>query len=376
MNPLRPALRLLALPRLAPLQQTRSISWFDFGKKTDGAAETGVPVPDSNTRSIADLLKQSPRSAAAQPALPVRGTLADSSIFGDEEAAHGGGDDAPAPAIFDSAKSRALRDPERANWKWPKTAAARDVRRRGRLTRTEQIEQTEREHTAASHFFKTSMKKLAPLSRQIMGKSVEDAITQMRFSPKKAARDVLAHLRHTRDEAIVRKGMDPGEMYISQAWVGRGTYGKGLNHRARGRIDMLRLPYTSKSRRRRRRRRRRAVLTLDRNHARVQGAGHPRPHQAREGGQETEKAGPPAPPQPPHLRTAAVLPVVDAHVRVCASGASPQRSRVVHQSTKKLFRLAGRALVNLSMYISATGYPTEPASTRRPPRAPRAQNSS
>jgi len=67
----------------------------------------------------------------------------------------------------------------------------------------------------------------------------------MRFSPKKAARDVLGHLYHVRNEAVARKEMVPGDMYISQAWVGRGPYDRALNHRARGRIDMLRLPHTS-----------------------------------------------------------------------------------------------------------------------------------
>ena len=40
---------------------------------------------------------------------------------------------------------------------------------------------------------------------------------------------------------------DPTAMYIDEAWVGRGTYGTGSDHRARGQIHRLRLPYTSKS---------------------------------------------------------------------------------------------------------------------------------
>jgi ribosomal protein L22 len=78
-----------------------------------------------------------------------------------------------------------------------------------------------------------------------MGKRLEDAVTQMRFSPKKAARDVLAHLHYARNEAVVRKAMDPALIYISEAWVGKGPYEKALSHRARGRIDILMTPHTS-----------------------------------------------------------------------------------------------------------------------------------
>jgi len=233
-----PPFRLLTASRVHILQQSRTISWFGWGKsnKEDRAAAT---PGDSRTRSIAELLKQSPRTLAETA--PVRGSLAESSIFGAEEV-----DTPKSSTDIDLTANRLLRDPERKNWGWLKKAAARDLRRRGRLSRVQKIAQTEKEHTAASHFIKTSMKKLAPLARQIMGKSVDDAITQMRFSPKKAARSVLAHLHHTRSEAIVRKGMKPKEMYIAQAWVGRGPFERGLNHRARGRIDMLMLPYTSK----------------------------------------------------------------------------------------------------------------------------------
>ena len=114
------------------------------------------------------------------------------------------------------------------------------------------------------------MKKLGPLARQIAGKPIEDAIVQMRFSKKKAAAVVLRHLEFARDEAIVSRGMglgagegegvvvedgkgkkrrvrDETAMYVDQAWVGRGRYGREPNPRARGRMDVLRTPTTSKS---------------------------------------------------------------------------------------------------------------------------------
>ena len=164
----------------------------------------------------------------------------------------------------------------RARIRWERKMVARDVRRRGRFTKTEQIMRTERQATCRSHWFLTSIKKLTPLARQIAGKRIEDAIVQMRLSKKKAARDVLGHLEHARDEAIVRWGMgmnpipgdplapsepititlkdgqrrritNPTSIYIAQAWVNRGPFTFTTSKRARGRIDKINHPSTSLS---------------------------------------------------------------------------------------------------------------------------------
>ena len=150
----------------------------------------------------------------------------------------------------------------------------RSIRSRGRLNKTVKILRTERSHLAKSHFLKTSVKKLGPLARQIAGKPIDDAIIQMRFSPKKAAREVKRHLEYARDEAVARRGMGLGgvdgkgtvegggmvvedrkgkrrfvrdrtEIYVDEAWVGRGTFAKKIECRARGQTNLLNLPYTS-----------------------------------------------------------------------------------------------------------------------------------
>ncbi|KAI9833621.1 MAG: hypothetical protein M1819_003574 [Sarea resinae] len=212
------------------------------------------------------------RKPAAEPEL-VRGDLASSSIFEEEEdAGQRVRRKAMGPTTRDPQSMAAVLDPDPANRKrWERKMVIRDIHGRGRLSKTEKIKRTERENLTKSHFIKTSVKKLGPLARQIQGKSLEDAIVQMRFSKKKAAKDVKEHLEHARNEAIVKRGMGLGEvegtkgqkteielkdgkrkvvtdrtsMYIDQAWVGRGTYGAKPLKRARGRIDILRLPYTS-----------------------------------------------------------------------------------------------------------------------------------
>ena len=122
----------------------------------------------------------------------------------------------------------------------------------------------------------------------------------MRFSKKLVAQDVKAHLEAARDEAVVMRGMglgqvgvkaeasgaknlnaassdisgtqpaklvispespldiqlkdgkrhtvtDTSNIFIEQAWVGRGTYGKLPDYRARGRTYIMHTPWTSLS---------------------------------------------------------------------------------------------------------------------------------
>ncbi|KAH0613777.1 uncharacterized protein H6S33_005663 [Morchella sextelata] len=221
----RPSLGPIAtsIPTLLTFQRHKSSGWFGFGGSKD-ERKAPAAAPESEI-SIADAQLQ-------------RGDLAGNTLFDQEEMTEGGFPVLPVvnPLII---------DPERHKWTWPKRADAREHRRRGRLSKKEQIMQTEKELLAKSHMFKTSLKKLGPIARQIAGKSLDHAITQMKFSPKKAARDVLGHLKQAKNEAILHRRMDPGQTYIEQAWVGRGPFEFASSHRAKGRIDRLRLPYTS-----------------------------------------------------------------------------------------------------------------------------------
>lgn len=162
--------------------------------------------------------------------------------------------------------------------RWERKKVIQAIRKGGRMTRAEMIVRQEREHLAKSHNLKTSVKKLGMLARQIAGKTVEEAEVQMRFSRKKAATYVLEHLEAAKNEAIVAKGMNlahidengetvdefpeqqirlkdgkqhkvtnPSKLYIDQAWVGRGPYGRLPDYRARGRIFVMRTPWTSLS---------------------------------------------------------------------------------------------------------------------------------
>ncbi|EFX03135.1 mitochondrial large ribosomal subunit [Grosmannia clavigera kw1407] len=167
---------------------------------------------------------------------------------------------------------RALDPDPRSRVRWERKMVLRHVSRlldpAGAETRDERLARTERQLLHKSAPLATSTKKLTFLARQIAGKTLEDALVQMRFSKKKMARDVLWHLEEARDTAIVERGMglglvnadvsttapastalkiqtkdgrwlaitDPSRIYVDQAWVGKGVWRAATpDYRARGR---------------------------------------------------------------------------------------------------------------------------------------------
>ncbi|KAI0526717.1 ribosomal protein L22/L17 [Xylaria bambusicola] len=148
------------------------------------------------------------------------------------------------------------------------------VRADGQLSKEEQIKRTEKELQSSSGYLPTSTKKLVHLSHQIAGKTVEDAITQMRFSKKRMAREVLFQLEEARDEAVAKRGMglgavngeattakartiktkdgrnlevqDPTRLYVDESWVTKGPRrGMRIQYHARGRMSQMWRPTTS-----------------------------------------------------------------------------------------------------------------------------------
>lgn len=221
-------------------------------------------------------------TAPLPPPTPQRGDLASDSIFNTPSLS--AGQDAeviesPALQGRDPTLMEAALNPRPvARARWQRKMLIRSIQHRGRINKAVKLLRTERSHAAKSHFLETSVKKLYPLARQIAGKTIEDALIQMRFSKKRVAADVLKHLEYARDQAIVTRGMGLGKvgteanaqtageakpivvrekngrrrtiqdstsMYIDQAWVGRGKKMWGVEFRAKGRTNMLHIPSTS-----------------------------------------------------------------------------------------------------------------------------------
>ena len=98
----------------------------------------------------------------------------------------------------------------RARRRFERKMVIRDVSRQQRVTKAIKIARTERQLLYRSQDLPTSTKKLTRIMHLIAGKSVEEALVQLRFSKKRIARDVLKGLQIARDEAITERGMGLG----------------------------------------------------------------------------------------------------------------------------------------------------------------------
>ncbi len=248
---------------LNPGIQRRTLCWTD----NKDALKTKPRNPLSE-----EFLKKKPSQQA-----PVRGDLASSSIFADEELAgqksHADKEGKPVKLTPRNPKYMAAAlDPDpTSRVRWERKMVIREVRKRGRLNRAQRLKREERVLISKSHNFRTSVKKLVPLAKQITGKTVDEAIIQMRFSKKKNAAEVKKQLEQAKNEAIVSRGMglglqkglglkegesfrpiliqdkkgkrikvsDPTTMYVEQAWCGKGLYGKSPDYRARGQTYIM-----------------------------------------------------------------------------------------------------------------------------------------
>ncbi|XP_014552946.1 hypothetical protein COCVIDRAFT_19072 [Bipolaris victoriae FI3] len=93
------------------------------------------------------------------------------------------------------------------------------VKRHGRMTKSQKLLRTERQSLYKSHNLPTSTKKLQKVVNQIAGKTVSEALVQLRFSKKRIARDVIKGLEIAQNRAIVGHGMGlAGEAAAVSRW--------------------------------------------------------------------------------------------------------------------------------------------------------------
>ncbi|QUC20460.1 uncharacterized protein UV8b_04701 [Ustilaginoidea virens] len=274
----------LASRRLAiPTPQRRS-KWAVNAFKGWGRSGRSDAAPAKPQDRVSPELDD-PKQRIAFLGRNMQGSVADN-IFQDEidaakpPPAAGDDDDAGRSATATPAEQKTrevvavVADPDpRSRIRWQRRKVVQMVRGNGRVSRGQRIAMTERQLLHRSDFMPTSVKKLVMLSRQIAGKNVDDAITQMQWSKKKMAAEIKYHLEEARDLAVAQRGMglgkvngellaqpkkiqardgkwievtDPTGIYIAQSWVGRGPWrGKSLDYKGRGRMGIMQHPSTS-----------------------------------------------------------------------------------------------------------------------------------
>ncbi|KAL2162539.1 hypothetical protein VTH06DRAFT_7453 [Thermothelomyces fergusii] len=262
--------------------------WFWSKKSSETEAKSPLEKQVTDTREARQQIMNKLTSRFQAPALfadEVKGAdkSADPGLYGGGPGAGAAYTRTGASLVREHIARHVDPDP-RSRVRWERKMVIRAVRRGtdpfSREPRAARIARTERQYTSKSPWLATSTKKLVHLARQIQGKTLEEALAQMRFSKKKYAQEVKYQLELARDMAIVERGMglgaakkdeakeggdekagekkvieiqdkhgrwikidDPTRMYVAEAWVNRGPL-RGLlaEYRARGATNFLRLP--------------------------------------------------------------------------------------------------------------------------------------
>ena len=89
-----------------------------------------------------------------------------------------------------------------------------------------------------------SPQKLNLLAQQIRGLTVEKALNQLEFSPKRHAKDVRKALQSAIANAENNHGLDIDSLVVTQAHVGKNLVMKRIRARARGRAARIMKPFS------------------------------------------------------------------------------------------------------------------------------------
>lgn len=102
--------------------------------------------------------------------------------------------------------------------------------------------------------FRVSSQKLNLIGRQITRLPLPMAIAQMKFSPKKAAKEVhqlllqaqarISHLPSKLEDDSIVQINDPSKFIVQQALVGKGSYLKRIDIKGRGRHGVIWRPHS------------------------------------------------------------------------------------------------------------------------------------
>jgi len=100
------------------------------------------------------------------------------------------------------------------------------------------------EALAMSRMLRISPQKLNLVAGMIRGKGVEEALSNLRFSKRQIAGDVLKTLNSAIANAEYNYDLDVDRLVVSQAFVGKNIVMKRFRARARGRMGRIKKPFS------------------------------------------------------------------------------------------------------------------------------------
>ena len=92
---------------------------------------------------------------------------------------------------------------------------------------------------------RSSVRKLNPILKSIVGKKVDVAIRDLQFSEKRVTRDVRKTISSAIANAENNHQLDVDRLIVSEATVGKGMVMKRWRPRARGRMARILKPFSS-----------------------------------------------------------------------------------------------------------------------------------
>ncbi|RIJ16324.1 50S ribosomal protein L22 [Henriciella mobilis] len=104
--------------------------------------------------------------------------------------------------------------------------------------------QASNESRAVLRMYRSSPQKLNLLAQQIRGLPVQRAMDEMKFSRKRAAKDVYKVLYSAMSNAENNHGLDIDSLVVAEAHVGKNLVMKRIRARARGRAARIMKPFS------------------------------------------------------------------------------------------------------------------------------------
>ena len=80
------------------------------------------------------------------------------------------------------------------------------------------------------------------VAKVVVGMKVNDALSQMKFYNKRRAKVIHDTLVTAANMADVYHNLQPEDLYVAEALVGKGKYMKRVRFRGRGRVNIIRKP--------------------------------------------------------------------------------------------------------------------------------------